>query len=310
MDTSTNGIEGTLTTSDGLELYTKTWPTASTPKARLVFLHGFSDHCNFYGILFPSLAEQGIKVYSFDQRGWGRSVHKNAQRGLTGGTRQVLDDITLFIRNLPVSESSIPLFLMGHSMGGAETLVYGAHGPADVRKMIRGYLCESPFVALHPDAKPWKATVLAGRLAAKLLPSGQMPNKLDARKICRDPEVCRVWAEDPLCHDTGTFEGLAGMLDRAADLEGGRATLKEGEGEGGATRLWIGHGTADAICDFDAARKYFDATPIADKEFKQYDGWYHKLHSEPDNDKVEFARDAAKWIIDRSGDLSANKSKL
>src|SRR5436190_14502002 len=60
-----------------------------TPKARLVFIHGFSDHINAYGILFPTLATLGISTYGFDQRGWGRSVHSPSEKGLTGPTSLV-----------------------------------------------------------------------------------------------------------------------------------------------------------------------------------------------------------------------------
>lgn len=312
MDTSTNSVTGTLTTPDGLVLYTKTWPTTSKPPtARLVFIHGFSDHCNFYGELFPLLAARGIEVHSFDQRGWGRSVHTPAQRGLTGPTSQVLDDITFFIEQLPPAPANVPLFLMGHSMGGGEVLMYAATGPAAVTAKIRGYLVESPFIALHPSARPWRPTVVLGRLAARVLPHMQLPQKLDESKLCRDPEVCKAWSADPLNHDTGTLEGLAGLLDRAGQLENGKAVVKEGRCEGGATRLWVGHGTGDAICDFEAARKWYESTPVADKEMRVYEGWYHKLHSEPGDDKVQFADDVAKWILARSGDVNTvGKPKL
>jgi acylglycerol lipase len=75
------------------------------------------------------------------RRGWGRSVTKPAERGDTGPTSQVLDDITSFIKTL--IPSPVPLFMMGHSMGGGETLCYAAQGPEEVRKHIRGFLLES-----------------------------------------------------------------------------------------------------------------------------------------------------------------------
>lgn len=294
--------EGWLNTPDSQKLYTKTWiPPTSPPKARLVFVHGFSDHCNFYGILFPSLARQGIKVYAFDQRGWGRSVKEPSQKGLTGPTSQVMQDITTLCESVlrRREEQDIPLFLMGHSMGGAEVLVYAATGPQEVVSKIRGFLVESPFIALHPSAKPWKATVVLGRLAGRLLPHRQMVQKLDATKLCRDTDVCNAWNADELCHDTGTLEGLAGMLDRAAELEEGRVILRDGVGEGGKTRLWVGHGSADAVCGYEACRKWYENAIIKDKEMRVYEGWYHKLHAEPGDDKVTFANDAANWVLDR-----------
>ncbi|KAK5006532.1 hypothetical protein LTR39_005636, partial [Cryomyces antarcticus] len=186
--------EGWHTTDDGAKLYTKTWKPSGPPKARLVFIHGFSDHCNAYGILFPTLASHGIEVLSFDQRGWGRSVHAPAQRGLSGPTSRVLADITSFLRSVaptPTCAPAAPLFLMGHSMGGAEVLTYAAQGAPELRARLRGVLAESPFVALHPATRPFRATVLAGRLVGKLLPHAQLVQRLEPALLSRDVAVQR-----------------------------------------------------------------------------------------------------------------------
>lgn len=70
--------------------------------------------------------------------------------------------------------SKVPLFLMGHSMGGAEVLQYAARGPSEIRSQIRGYIVESPYLALHPSSQPSWFTVVAGRLAARVVPKRQM----------------------------------------------------------------------------------------------------------------------------------------
>ena len=305
--------EGTLLTDDNASLYTRTWSCPEQAlKARLVFVHGFSDHCNFYGILFPTLAKQGIKVYSYDQRGWGKNVKDQKDRGNTGNTTRILGDLTCLMRKVlsVEEEKDVPVYLMGHSMGGGEVLWYAANGPQEIKSRIRGYLCEAPFIALHQSARPWKPTVVLGRLAGKVFPHRQMLQKLETSKICRDSEVCKEWDEDTLCHDTGTLECLAAMLDRAGDLEEGRAVVREGEGEGGKTRLWVGFGTGDQVLSYDACEKWFKGLQIADKELKAYEGWYHKLHSEPGDDKRTFANDVATWILDRSGPMDAVKSRL
>jgi len=291
------------------EVYTRTTRPAKSiqPKARLVFIHGFSDHSNAQDDLFIPLAEKGIIVYSFDQRGWGRSVKKAADKGKTGTTDQVMNDITYFIKNHVLArqeEAHFPVFVMGHSMGGQETLTYAAIGPKDVVSRIRGFMAEAPWIALHPSTQPWKLTVVLGRMASKLMPHYHMVNELDANLLSRDPDVNDGYVKDPLCHNTGTLEGLAGMLDRALALNEHKNLVPEGVGEGGKTRLWLGHGTGDAICDFLPAKRYFENLKIADKQMMTYEGWYHKLHAEPGQDKIKFAEDVSKWILDRSGPLS------
>jgi len=299
--------EGKFALPDGKQLYTKTFRTAGPAKARLVFIHGFSDHVNTYGDFFPALASKGIEVYTFDQRGWGRSATKPSERGDTGPTAQVLDDMTSFLKS--VIPSPVPLFLMGHSMGGGETLCYAAQGPEEVRKHIRGYLLESPFVDFDPKSKPSSLTVFFGRVAGKLMAKRQLANKLDPSLISRNAHVCKQFDEDPLCHDTGTLEGLAGLLDRTNALSSGKIVIPDNAGEGGVTRIWIGHGDKDGITSYLASKRLFDALQVKDKEFQTYAGCYHRLHDEPSPDKEKFVDDVTDWILARSDPVGGHDTK-
>ncbi|KAL1311170.1 hypothetical protein AAFC00_001369 [Neodothiora populina] len=298
--TTTTSTEGWHTVADGTQLYTKTWkPATSTPvKARVLFVHGFSDHCNNYEYLFVKFAENGIETYSFDQRGWGRSVKKPSERGLTGPTTTVMADITSMLES--VIPSPVPLFLMGHSMGGAEILVYAAQGPAKILSNIRGFISSAPLIALHPHTRPWRFTVVLGRLAGRLLPRRQMVNKLDSAALTHDEKQNKLYEEDTLCHDTGTLEGLAGMLDRAEALDTGKIVLHDGVGEGGVTRLLLVHGTEDRVNDFAASKAFVERCDIKDKTLKPYEGLFHNMHAEAGNDKTIFAEDISKWILGRS----------
>ncbi|KAL8694434.1 MAG: hypothetical protein Q9218_000926 [Villophora microphyllina] len=296
---ATTTEEGTHVCADGTKLYTKTWKPTLSPSAKILFIHGFSDHCNAYNNLFPTLARRGILVHAFDQRGWGRSVTRVTERGLTGPTSQVLNDITSVLRNqLP---TTIPLFLMGHSMGGGQVLYYAARGPQDIRSQISGYLCESPLVAIHEDTQPSRFVVVTGRLASKVLPKRQMVQRIERSYLCRDEEMCKAYEADDLCHDTGTLEGLAGMLQRASELDRGEVQFDDVEG----CRLWVGHGTEDRVTSFKATARFMDRLQIKDKTFKVYEGHYHKLHDEPGDNKVQFANDVADWILVRSSSTDA-----
>ena len=94
---------------------------------------------------------------------------------------------------------------------------------------------------------------------------------LQADLLCRDPAQRQRCIDDPLMHDTGTLEGLAGMLDRMGALGQGRVRVD------GARSLWVGHGTADGICEFEATRRWVEGScGVADKTFKVYEGWFHQ----------------------------------
>ncbi|KAL2021220.1 hypothetical protein VTK56DRAFT_7407 [Thermocarpiscus australiensis] len=287
---------------EGHTLYTKSWLPDGPVKAKLIFIHGFSDHLGRYTNFFRALAARGIAVHGLDQRGWGRSVRKPAERGLTGPTSRVLADMAAFIAPhlAPQSPSDHhpPVFVMGHSMGGGQVLTLACH-PAyrdTVARRVRGWLLESPFIDFSPEERPGWLKVLAGRLAGKVLPQFQLVHTILPEHLSRDPDVVRSIAEDELMHNTGTLEGLAGLLDRTTALAKGRVRPS-----GEVVRsLWLGHGTQDKTTCFEASKKYFDECTgeVADREFKAYEGWYHQLHADGPQSE-EFYKDVGDWILAR-----------
>ena len=247
----------------------------------MFFLHGFSDHSNIHHELFPILASRGIQVVSYDQRGYGKSVKDKASRGVSGTTATVLADITSIIEPY-LTRTEAPIFLMGHSMGGAEILYYAARGPIHVRQRIRGYISEAPWIGLHEATQPNRLIVFSGRLISKILPHQQRLVDLDPKLVSRDPAVGEAFLADELCHSTGTLEGLAGCLQRADQLRNGEVTLMDDlSGNQPPISLLLAHGTADGITSFKASKTFMEKAKVKDKDFRVYEGWYHKRMSMP-----------------------------
>jgi len=298
--------ELTHTFPDGYPVYMKKWrPLHSPPVAKLVFVHGYDDHCNRYYSLFPTLASRGIAVTSWDQRGWGRSARTPSERGLTGPTSLVISDIVHVVKSelsdmkIENDAAAAPVFLMGHSMGGAEILTLATSSEAEgLMPKIRGWLLESPHIALVPSQEPSALKIFAGRVAGHVLPKFQLKHKIPATELTRDPEVVASLENDPLLVSTGTLQGMAGLLDRAADLSSGKRKLNPG-----VKSLWLAQGTADAGTSYEASKTWFEKNTkdVPDAEFKTYEGWSHQLHADlPDNRDV-FAKDVGDWILARAG---------
>ncbi|KAF5018922.1 hypothetical protein F66182_9087 [Fusarium sp. NRRL 66182] len=275
-----------------VSLYTKTWTPQGSIRAKLVHVHGFSDHINWYNDVYRFLASRGIQVFGFDQRGWGRSVKQPSDKGLTGPTSQVIADIAAFLESkLP---SDVPVFVLGHSMGGGEVITLAADPQyAKLVSQVRGWILEAPFIGFAPEEQPSWLKIAAGRLVGKVLPKYQLKNELQAENLTRKPEVAKGFKEDPLCHDTGTLEGLASLLDRTAALQSGSVKLGKN-----VRSLWLGHGDHDKACSYQAAMDFANRQDIEDKVVKTYEGGYHALHV--DLCQEEFANDITEWILERS----------
>lgn len=280
-------------------MLTRHLQSPTPPIAQAFFLHGFSDHCNAYFSFPPTLALAGIEFFSFDQRGWGRSCGSNkAQWGVSGDTRQLFADIDELLLLRLSAHPGLPLFLVSHSMGGGTGLAY-AHSGAH-RDKLAGVVAWSPMIDFAAESRPSVFMLAAGKLAARIFPGYQMLNRLNATAMSRDAEACRVFANDQLCHDTGTLLGIAEMLDRGKGLRDKSVVKRFPEN----LPVLVAHGTGDKVTDCEASRKFVDMLEVKDKTFKAYDGWYHKLHAEPEEDRAMFANDVVEWIRARCSETS------
>ncbi|KAI4594927.1 hypothetical protein KJ359_007450 [Pestalotiopsis sp. 9143b] len=284
-------VEGTFEAGD-ISLYTKSWLTDGPAKAKLIMFHGFSDHMDRYYDLFPTLAKGGIAVYGLDQRGWGRSVKKPAQKGNTGPTSQVLADMAAFIKSqLP---SDVPVFVLGHSMGGGQVATLASSAQhEDVIRQVRGWILESPFIGFTAEEEPNWLTVFSGRLAGRLMPHFRLYRPIAPEKMCRDPAVVESIRADKLMHNTGTLEGLASLLDRTAALSKGELRLSPA-----VRSMVVMHGDADRVCSFETARAWFESQKVEDGQFSVYEGFYHQLHGDPGRER--FYDEVRDWILERA----------
>ena len=101
--------------------YTRTYqPDSGSPRAVIVFIHGFIEHVARYEYIHKRWADRGFVVFTFDQRSFGRTAldpkkSQGAVYGRTGDADQILD-IAWALSTAQEVHPTVPLFLMGHSM--------------------------------------------------------------------------------------------------------------------------------------------------------------------------------------------------
>ncbi|PFH60796.1 hypothetical protein XA68_10310 [Ophiocordyceps unilateralis] len=282
-------IEDTLTAADGHVLYTKAWEAPpDVARAALVWLHGFGDHCGRAESFFSFLASRGIAVHAFDQRGWGRSVHDPSHRGSIGPTETILSDITVFIEALR-ARTDLPLFLGGHSMGGAVALLWASEAPIQTRRLMRGFIAEAPLLRLHKSTTPSRALVWLARAVAVLLPN--LPVRHGARHD--DQPV------DPLVNHVVSLRVTLDIWDRGEQVATGLCDLKE-ETQEARTGLWLAIGGDDNVVCPDAVRAYFDRSGLEDKQLRSYAGYGHELHTDVGQGKASFTEELVQWTSERA----------
>ena len=106
----------------GVALFRQSWHPIGQARGGLVIVHGLKDHSSRYDALARQLAAEGIAVFVFDLRGHGRS---SGRRVAVDAFDDYVADLEAFIAEIEPDVSG-PLFLFGHSMGGAIAAAYVA----------------------------------------------------------------------------------------------------------------------------------------------------------------------------------------
>ncbi|KAL0089710.1 Alpha/Beta hydrolase protein [Phycomyces blakesleeanus] len=257
------------TTKDNYPIFTKTWKPAGKPVAQILMIHGFGEHIARYDEMFTFYAENGIESFGFDQRGWGETAAKSKEYGNNNGYMTALGDINAKIHKL--KRPGVPLFLMGHSMGGGLVLnLLVKRDIFDGVDLLQGVISSAPLVTLTTPVHPIKYIPLS--MLSKVFPSFVIRAGLDPNGISQDKEQVKKYIEDPLIHDYATLDTLRGFL------EAGESLLVEGNKID--VPILFSHGTADPVNDYASTKKVYELASSKDKEMKSWEGLYHELHNE------------------------------
>ncbi len=259
----------------GLQLFEQSWHPAGTPRAVLVAHHGLKDHSTRYGDFAARLVGRGIAVYAFDMRGHG---HSAGPRATLPDFDHNLDDLGIFLDRVSSREPGRPIFLLGHSVGGAVVTLF----TLERRPALAGLIVLAP--ALRVDRSPLEAaaTPIAGMLAPNF-GAVNIPDEF----FSRSPEVLREMESDPLVyHLPGPASTAAGLVAAISRVWARADTLD--------TPVLGLHGTADRATDPRGTAELVRRARTADRQLLLYRGLYHDLLHEPEREQV--MTDLEQWI--------------
>lgn len=272
--------EGTFVADDGLRFFERWWSPAGAPKAAIAIVHGYAEHSGRYDYAGRFLAERGYAVDAFDLRGHG---HSAGARVLVRSNGEYLADLDVFLARTGERHPEAPLFLLGHSMGGAIVTLAVLRG----LKGVAGVVLSGPSLRARQATPRLVQELLL--LVARLAP-GLRLGKLDAADVSRDPEVVARYDSDPL-----VYRGRMPLGTLAAMVRAGREITRRMEEF--SLPVLLMHGSADNLTHPDGSRELYERASAADKTLKLYDGLYHEILNEPEKDQV--LADLAAWLDSR-----------
>ncbi|MDV3429457.1 MAG: alpha/beta hydrolase [Bacillota bacterium] len=262
---------------DGTELFCVR-NLVDNPKAVLVIVHGLCEHLGRYEYLTEKLNGFSYSVYRFDNRGHGKS---GGERGYIEDFQYFFDDADIIVDLAMAENKGVPVFMLGHSMGGFITAGYGIK----YRNKLRGQILSgAAVIELHLAEGGKKDNFFEKK------PRAILPNSLSSL-ICRDKSVVKAYDDDPLVLKEFTAKLMGEFGVRGAAYISKNIDKYE-------YPCLILHGGNDQIVTNECAKWMLANAKSADKEMKIYTDCYHEILNEKD-EKDTVIEDIHNWIEKR-----------
>lgn len=269
--------EGYFSINNGQSIYYQYWLPESKVKASVFVVHGLHEHCGRYQHLAKFLTDQGYAVYGLDFPGHGKSY----------GPRSYVDSFSDFIHPMESYldmiknwQPGLPVFFIGHSMGGLLAAAYLADHPGQVK----GAVLSASLVKVPDYVSSF--TLEVGKILSSVLPKVRIIG-IDKEGLSRDPAIVQAYLDDPLVYNGKTTARISNELNFGINLLAER-------GSNIVEPLLILHGGADRLVDPAWSQYLHDIISSSDKKLIIYDGLYHEIFNEPESKTV--FKDLIDWL--------------
>jgi len=246
----------------------------------VILIHGYAEYTDRYRSFIDRLTKEGFHVFGIDHMGHGRSEGK---RGYIPNIQLVLNDVSEWFESLQQQFPGYNWFVFGHSMGGGIALDLVLNHQDSVKALV----LSGALIQLPKLVPVWMEAI--GRLLALVAPTLPVV-PVDFDHISRDPDVVRIYREDPLVYSDKVRARTAIQVEKLTRLLQPR--LHEL-----AVPVWIGHGSLDRITDPEGSKLLHQKAASTDKTLKIYHGLFHEILNEPEAQVV--IHDMCHWLSKR-----------
>lgn len=275
-----------FTLGDGAVLPARVWRASGPPRGVILALHGFNDSRDAWEIPAPVLAARGFTLYAPDQRGFGAAPG----RGRWFGTDRMVADAAELAALVHAREPSVPLFLMGESMGGAVLMVLNGRpaGSLPVLPPVAGTILLAPAVWSSAEMSP--ALTASLWLAATLAPDWHLTGReLPLRIVASDNRAALFrLGYDPLTLHSTRAAALSGLVRLMTRAQRASARLRG--------PVLYAYGGRDQLVPPRATAAAWEAAPASVRR-AFYPNGYHLLPR--DLDRAAVLDDLCAWMGDR-----------
>jgi alpha-beta hydrolase superfamily lysophospholipase len=260
--------EGFFSSAGELKLYYRFYPKEAAEHT-LVIVHGHGEHCGRYEKFAAVLKDYPVSIATLDLRGHGRSEGAEVY---VDSYEDFLQDITAFVLFLE-SQGWVrgKFILLGHSNGGLISCHWAMRHPEKIQAMI----LSSPFLGLRLP-KPLR---ILNYLLNRLCPRFVYQNPIYPPYLTHNLAEVENYKKDRLIRRKISVRLLNEMILYIRKLESfGEFQLP--------FPVYILAAGQERVVDLRKTKNFFQKLRVPAKELKIFEGFYHEIFNELEQEKV------------------------
>jgi lysophospholipase len=251
------------------------WEAEGEAKAVIVMVHGAMEHHRRYGWLIEMWRTSGFHVIMADLPGQGMTTR--SRRGHIDSFDEYIIEVKDWIQ--AAYRYDLPVFLLGHSMGGLISIRLLQKEKLN----IAGVILSSPCLGLVQA--PSKFLELLSHGLNVVFPSFRMNSGLTVQMATRNEDVREADSNDSLYITEVSvrwYRELADAMKQAfLDIE----KIQD-------VPMLVMQAGDDKIVKKGIVKDWFNRVPLSEKRFKEWQKCYHEIFNEPEREEVfEYAKD-------------------
>ena len=251
------------------------WEAKGEAKAVIVMVHGAMEHHRRYGWLIQMWRASGFHVVMGDLPGQGMTTRSRR------GHIESFDDYLLEVKEwiLSAYQFELPVFLLGHSMGG----LIAIRLLQEERLNIAGVILSSPCLGLVSYPSKGLNALAVGLNV--VFPSLRMKSGISVEMATRNEDVRLADKNDSLYVTKVSIRWYRELIQA---MKLAFLNLEEVQD----TPILVMQSSEDKIVDKKVVRDWFNKVPLSEKRFKEWATCYHEIYNEPEREEVfEYGKD-------------------
>ncbi|RDI44351.1 alpha/beta hydrolase [Falsibacillus pallidus] len=245
------------------------WEAEGSAKAVIVIVHGAMEHHGRYGWLIEMWRSSGYHVVMGDLPGQGMT--SRSQRGHIDSFDDYIIEVKDWIQ--AAYQFDLPVFLLGHSMGG----LIAIRAIQEHKLNLAGVILSSPCVGLVKYPPKIVGMISYGLNA--LMPTVKFPSGLTIDMATRNEEVREIDVNDTLYVTKVSVRWYRELVHAMKLAFANMSKIPD-------LPLLVMQAGDDKIVNKTVVKDWFNQVPMSEKHFKEWTKCYHEIYNEPEREEV------------------------